>query len=112
MVYFHCDTSPRRTISFYVLYCIGLGLEPKDIAKKYCRILLHIDNIKSHNSGLSPWKTRELGFTRLDQSLYSPDLAPSDMYFTTENEVTSAVIAILTNISNDTLSRVFNEWIE
>jgi hypothetical protein len=81
-----------------------------------------IPDDKLHNSVLSLHKTKELGFTRLSQSPYSPDLAPCDFFlfgylktaelqginFRSQNWVISAVTAILNEIPVRTLSRVFD----
>jgi hypothetical protein len=66
-----------------------------------------------------------MGFTRLPQPPYSPDLAPCDFFlfgylkkelqgmnFRSGNQVISAVGDILANIRIDMLSRVFDEWIQ
>jgi hypothetical protein len=86
---------------------------------------MHIDNAKSPNYALSLQKTEELGFTRLAQPPYSLDLAPCDFLlfgylkkefhgknFRSQKEVISVVRAILTKIPIQTLSRVFDKWIE
>jgi hypothetical protein len=86
---------------------------------------MHIDNAKSHNSALSLQKTKELGFTLLTQPPYSPDLVSCDFFvfgylkkelhgknFRFQNGVNSVMRAILTKILIQTLSRVFDEWIE
>jgi hypothetical protein len=67
---------------------------------------MQIDNAKPHNSALSLQKTEELGFTRLAQRPYSPDLAPCDVFlfgflkkdldgknFRSQNEVVSVLRA-------------------
>jgi hypothetical protein len=67
---------------------------------------IYIDNAKSHNSALSLQKTEELGFIRLAQPPYSPDLASYDFFlfgylkkelhgknFRSQNEVISVVRA-------------------
>jgi hypothetical protein len=85
---------------------------------------MHIDNAKPHNYVLSLQKTKELGFTRLVQPHYSPDLAPCDFFlfgylkkepyenFRFQNGVIFVVRVILTKIPIQKLSRVFDEWIE
>jgi hypothetical protein len=37
---------------------------------------MHIDEVRPHNCALSLQKTEVLGFIRLAQPLYSPDLGP------------------------------------
>jgi hypothetical protein len=96
---------------------------------------MHIDNVQSHNSALSIQKTEELGFTRLAQSPYSPDLAPCDFFlfgylnkelhgknFMSQNEVISVVKTFwskslfkrshesLTNGSRDYIDVVRMRW--
>jgi hypothetical protein len=74
---------------------------------------------------LSPQKTEELGFTRLAQPPDSPDLAPCDFFlfghlkkelhrkkFRSQNGMISMVRVISTEIPIQSLSRVFDEWIE
>jgi hypothetical protein len=93
---------------------------PKMQARGYW---IHIDNAKPHNSGLSLRKKEELGFTRLPQPPYSPDLAHCDFFlfgylkkelqginFRSGNQVISAVRDVLANIPIEMLSRVFDEW--
>jgi hypothetical protein len=41
---------------------------------------VQIENAKPPNSALSLQKTEELGFTRLAQPCYFPDLAPYDFF--------------------------------
>jgi hypothetical protein len=70
---------------------------------------MHIDKATPHNSTLSLHKTEELGFTRLVQLPYSPDLALCDFFifgylkkelheknFRLQNVVISVMRAILT----------------
>jgi hypothetical protein len=95
---------------------------PKMQARGYS---INIDRATPHNSGLSLRKTEELGFTRLPQPSYSPDLAPCDFFFfgylkkelqgmkfRSGNQVISAVGDVLANIPIEMLSRLFDEWIE
>jgi hypothetical protein len=93
-------------------------LRPKMQAQGYW---LHIDSAKPYNSVLSLHKTEELGFTRLPQSPYSPDLTPCDFFlfgylkkepqgmnFRCQNGVISAMTAILSEIPVQTFSEVFD----
>jgi hypothetical protein len=86
---------------------------------------LHIDSATPHNSALSLQKTEELGFTRLAQPPYFPNLAPCHFFlfgdlkkelhrknFESQNVVISVMRGILTKIPIRILSRVFDEWIE
>ncbi len=45
------------------------------------RRFIHMDNAPSHNATLSLAFVRNLGWTRLPQPPYSPDLAPNDFFF-------------------------------
>lgn len=85
-------------------------------------IRLHIDNARPHliNDFLD-----EKNVTRLPQPPYSPDIAPSDFFlfgylkmmlegqtFTDPEACFQEVIKILNGISEETLNRVFDEWLE
>lgn len=50
------------------------------IARKSYKVLFHDDNARPHRAKTAQNKVEELGWDRLDQPAYSPDLAPSDYH--------------------------------
>lgn len=50
------------------------------IARKSYKVLFHDDNARPHRANTAQKKITELGWERLDQPAYSPDVAPSDYH--------------------------------
>ena len=50
------------------------------IARKRYKVLFHDDNARPHRANTAQNKIEKLGWDRLDQPAYSPDLAPSDYH--------------------------------
>ena len=80
----------------------------------------HCDNARPHNSDQ---KFKEYGLTRLRHPPYSPDIAPSDFFlfgvlkrflegttFTDENQISSAILSIFSNLNNVAFKRAYDEW--
>jgi histone-lysine N-methyltransferase SETMAR len=94
---FSMETNLLNIIQSVSVFC------PKMQAQCYW---MYLDSAKPHNSALSFQKTEELGFTRLTQPHYSPDLTPCSFFlfgylktqphgenFRSQNEVISVVRA-------------------
>ena len=86
---------------------------------------LHFDNALPHTSNASTKFLVDNGFKRAPQPPYSPDLAPSDFFlfgflknqlegekFDDFEQLHEKINEILTEISKETLAKVFDEWIE
>jgi histone-lysine N-methyltransferase SETMAR len=84
---------------------------------------LHVDNAKPHTSKMSIEKIEELGFIRVPQPPYSPDLAPCDFFlfgylkqhlegkhFTREDQVIAAVRGFFDKIPLQMFQNVMDDW--
>lgn len=58
----------------------ALNTKRPAIAAKNYRVLFHDDNARPHRAKAAQDKIWDLGWDRLDQPAYSPDLAPSDYH--------------------------------
>lgn len=58
----------------------ALNRNRPEIANKTRRVLFHDDNARPHRAYITKNKIEQLGWDRLDQPAYSPDIAPSDYY--------------------------------
>ena len=88
-------------------------------------LILHFDNARPHVSKKVMEYLKSHNMERAPQPPYSPDIAPSDFFlfgyvkgllagrsFQSADELFSAVMKILSEISEETLMRVFKEWEE
>jgi transposase len=87
--------------------------------------LIHLDNARPHNSGLSRECLEATKAKRMPHPAYSPDLAPSDFFLfgyvkgkltdyqcETRDELKAAISEIFGGIGKETLHRVFLEWMK
>ena len=92
--------------------------------KSNIRPILHMDNAKPHNSQKTQEKIEELGFSRLPQPRYSPDLSPNDFFLygyikeklenkfhSTPAELMKSIIGICQEIDKITWKNVYESWI-
>ena len=87
------------------------------------RITLHFDNVRPHTARKVKEYMSSHRMKRAPHPPYSPDIAPSDFYlfgyikenlkgckFESKEQLFSAITDIVSNISKDTLIKVFNHW--
>jgi hypothetical protein len=127
---FRWTTSGNRTIQFYILHwniffkylSICECVSPENVGSMLLDV--HWQHETSQFDFVTS-KNEELGFTRYAQLPCSFNLAPCDFFLfgylkkelheknlKSQNEVISVVRAILTKSPIQTLSQVFDEWIE
>jgi hypothetical protein len=98
---------------------------PQGRAPHQKRLVIHLDNWSVDTSRASTEWLEEHGMRRMPQSLYLPDLALSDFYlFPTvkeklertqladEDQFLESLQAILRDIDQDELNRVFQAWVQ
>ena len=89
------------------------------------KIILHFYNTRPHNSNKVIQYLVSHGMDRAPQPPFSPDIAPSDFYlfgyikkmlqghsYNTQDDLLSAIMEILNDISPDVLKNVFLHWHE
>jgi hypothetical protein len=81
------DSLPKGNYidSYYFCNTVLEGVEAGALAETRKAALrdfhIHIDNCKVHNSKLTKGRLDEIRLVRWDHLLYSPDIAPSDLWF-------------------------------
>lgn len=112
-------------------FACGLLIELADIIKARRPrtgtrgLILHWDNARPHISRETTETLNGLGFKTLAHPPYSPDLAPSDFFlfgtlkwmlsgksFSNQEALLAQLGACMEEISSDTFSKVYTEWIE
>jgi hypothetical protein len=99
-----------------------LQLRPASEGRRLC---LHADNARVHTARKCQNFCRENRLRSLTHSSYSRDLAPSDFFlfghikhcltgaaFASRSELFEAIQSVVTEISIETLHRVFDHWLE
>jgi histone-lysine N-methyltransferase SETMAR len=97
---------------------------PNGIGRARYKVTVHFDNAPIHNTAEVSEYLQAYRLTRMQQPPYSPDLAPCDFFlfgdlkrrlagnsFETLEDLSSAVDEILTGISAETFTSVFEDWI-
>jgi transposase len=89
------------------------------------KLIVHADNARPHTAKKVEEVLESTGLRNASHPPYSPDLAPSDFFlfgylkekmkgesFTSNDELLERVIQILNDIPPETLTKVFDEWID
>ena len=116
------QTMTKQYFINQILHPLENSLSRKRPKRRVEGYFLHLDNAKSH---LVDEQISEMGFTRMVQPPYSPDLAPSDFFlfgylkyllegheFASVDQLQNQLDKILKSISKSMLLDAYQEWIK